>query len=167
MTSKNKNPDLKIREMTPSETPFLEEMLFQAIFTPEGKTPPEKSLIFEPFLYHYIDDFGKKKDIALVAEMDNKLIGAIWLRLFTEAKKGYGFVDTHTPELSMAVDFPHRNSGIGAILLKEMLEKSKKKGYKQVSLSVDKRNFAYQLYLKFGFEAHQIEGHTATMLNIL
>ena len=79
MTLKNKNINLKIREMTALETPFLEEMLHQAIFTPEGKTPPEKSIIFEPFLYHYIEDFGKKNDIALVAEMENKLICAIWL----------------------------------------------------------------------------------------
>ncbi len=166
-SAKYKNPDLKIREMMAAETPFLEEMLFQAIFTPKGKTPPEKSIIFEPFLHHYIEDFGKKNDVALIAEMENKLIGAIWLRLFAEDKKGYGFVDNHTPELSMAVDFLHRNGGIGAILLKEMLEKSKNLGYKQVSLSVDKRNFAYQLYLKFGFEVHKIDSHTVTMLNVL
>ncbi len=166
-SAKYKKPSLKIRELATSETPFLEEMLHQAIFTPEGETPPEKSIIFEPFLHHYIKNFGQKNDFALVAEMDNTLIGAVWLRLFTQNEKGYGFVDADTPELSMAIDFPHRNAGVGAVLLDEILEKSKKLGYKQVSLSVDKRNFAYRLYLKFGFIAHQMEGNTIKMLKIL
>ncbi len=164
---KYKKPDLKIREMAVSETPFLEEMLHQAIFTPEGKTPPEKSIIFEPFLHHYIKDFGKKNDFALVAEWENQLIGAVWLRLFPETEKGYGFVDKDTPELSMAVDFAHRNAGVGAVLLHEILEQSKQLGYKKVSLSVDNRNFAYHLYLKFGFTVHQIAENSIIMLKIL
>ncbi len=163
-SAKYKKPDLKIREMAAPEISFLEEMLFQAIFTPEGKTPPQKSIIFEPFLHHYIKDFGKKHDFALVAESENKLIGAIWSRLFSSDEKGYGFVDKDTPEISMAVDYAHRNSGIGAVLLNDMLEKLENLGYKKVSLSVDKRNFASQLYRKFGFKEHQIDGNTAIMV---
>jgi [ribosomal protein S18]-alanine N-acetyltransferase len=153
-----------IREMATHETPFLENMLHQAIFTPEGNTPPEKSIIFEPFLHHYIKDFGQEHDFALVAEYENSLIGAIWSRLFSNEEKGYGFVDADTPEISMAIDFPHRNSGIGAILLHEILEKLRKKGYKQVSLSVDMRNFAFSFYKKMGFEIHETKDNSAIML---
>jgi ribosomal protein S18 acetylase RimI-like enzyme len=162
-SAKYKKPDLIIREMAKHETPFLEDMLHQAIFTPEGSLPPEKSIIFEPFLYHYIKDFGLKHDFALVAELDNKPIGAIWSRIFSTEEKGYGFVDATTPELSMAIDAAHRNSGVGAVLLHEILEKLANQGYKQVSLSVDMRNFAYSFYKKMGFETHQIKDNSAVM----
>jgi ribosomal protein S18 acetylase RimI-like enzyme len=162
--AKYKKPDLKIREMEAHETPFLETMLHQAIFTPEGSTPPEKSIIFEPFLHHYIKDFGRKDDFCLVAEHENTLIGAIWTRLFTSEEKGYGFVNTDTPEVSMAIDFEHRNSGVGAVLMHEILEKLKNKGCKQVSLSVDMRNYAFTFYKKIGFETVEIKENSAVML---
>ena len=161
---KYKKPKLKIRALAAHETPFLETMLHQAIFTPEGSAAPEKSIIFEPFLYHYIKDFGRKDDFCLVAEIDNELLGAIWTRVFTAEAKGYGFVDTDTPEVSMAIDFAHRNSGIGAVLMHEILEKLKEKGYKQVSLSVDMRNFAFGFYKKIGFETVETKDNSAVMV---
>lgn len=117
-------------------------------------------------LHHYIKDFGQKNDFALVAENKDKLVGAIWIRLFSEAQIGYGFVDADTPEISMAIDSNFRNQGIGSQLLTEMLEKMKHLSYKQVSLSVDTRNFAYQLYLKFAFQVREMSGHTAVMVKI-
>jgi GNAT superfamily N-acetyltransferase len=161
-----KKAKYNIREMAIEETSFLEEMLFQAIFIPEGSPKLDKTIIFQPFLYHYIQDFGKKQDLALVAENEGKLVGAIWIRLFSEAQKGYGFVDADTPELSMAIGPDFRNQGIGSQLLLEMLKKMPDLGYKQVSLSVDTRNFAYQLYLKFGFYVLKMSGHTAVMVKI-
>ncbi|MFM2269903.1 MAG: hypothetical protein RL757_3344 [Bacteroidota bacterium] len=163
-SAKYKKPDLNIREMAAHETPFLDSMLHQAIFTPEGRPAPERSIIFEPFLYHYIKDFGQKHDFCLVAEWENQLIGAIWSRLFSVEEKGYGFVDADTPEISMAIDAQHRNSGVGAVLLHEMLEKLKEKGYEQVSLSVDMRNFAFPFYKKMGFETLETEENTAIMV---
>jgi ribosomal protein S18 acetylase RimI-like enzyme len=161
-----KKVNYNIRNMADVEIPFLEEMLFQAIFVPEGSPKLDKTIIFEPFLHHYIKDFGQKNDFALVAENGGKLVGAIWIRLFSEVQKGYGFVDTDTPELSMAIDSDFRNQGIGSQLLTEMLDKMKNLSYKQVSLSVDTRNFAYQLYLKFGFQVLEMSGHTAVMVKV-
>jgi [ribosomal protein S18]-alanine N-acetyltransferase len=155
-----------IREIKVAEIYFLEEMLFQAIFIPEGNPALDKKIIFEPFLHHYIKDFGQKNDFALVTESEGKLVGAIWIRLFSEAQKGYGFVDADTPEVSMAIEPDFRNQGIGSQLLGEMLEKMQTLNYKQVSLSVDTRNFAYQLYLKFGFQVHEMSGHTAVMVKV-
>jgi ribosomal protein S18 acetylase RimI-like enzyme len=162
--AKYKKSDLKIREMEAHETPFLETMLHQAIFTPEGSTPPEKSIIFEPFLHHYIKDFGRKDDLCLVAEHENALIGAVWTRIFTNEEKGYGFVNADTPEVSMAIDFEHRNSGVGAVLMHEILGKLKNKGCKQVSLSVDMRNYAFTFYKKIGFETVEIKENSAVMV---
>ena len=158
---------ISVHEIKANAYPFLEDFLFEAIYVPEGSPPLNKSIIFQPNLYYYIKDFGKEHDLGFIIESDNKPVGAIWARLFSEEQKGYGFVDNETPELSMAINSDFRNQGFGNQLLEKMLVKLQELGYKNVSLSVDKRNFAYQLYLKFGFQDYQINGNTVVMVKML
>ena len=47
---------------------------------------------------------------------------------------------------------PWQLPGIGTNLMEQMLKKLKMQGYKQVSLSVQKMNYAVHMYLKVGFE---------------
>ena len=63
----------------------------------------------------------------------------------------YGHVDDETPSLAMSVLKEYRNKGIGTQLLREMLLLLKEKGYKRVSLSVQKANYAVRMYKKAGF----------------
>ena len=156
-----------IREIKRNDFPFLDDFLYLAIYVPEGNLQPEKSIIFQPELYHYVEDFGNIHDLGFVIESDKNLIDVIWTRLFRENQKGYDFLDNETPELSMAINPEFRNQGFGTQLLEKMFEKLQKSGYKKVSLSVDKRNFAYQLYQKFGFQEHQIERNTVVMVKDL
>jgi GNAT superfamily N-acetyltransferase len=158
---------LFVRELKENAYPFLEDFLFEAIYVPEGSPPLDKSIIFQPDLYCYVKDFGQQHDLGFIVESDNKPVGAIWTRLFSDEQKGYGFVDNETPELSMAINPDFRNKGFGTQLLEKMLSKLQESGYKKVSLSVDKRNFAYQLYLKFGFQEHQMDGNTVVMVKVL
>jgi ribosomal-protein-alanine N-acetyltransferase len=44
-------------------------------------------------------------------------------------------------------------SGIGTLLLQRMLEMLQAEGYRQVSLSVQKANYALRMYRKAGFRA--------------
>jgi hypothetical protein len=69
-----------IREIKPNELSFLEEILFEAIFIPDGNEKVSKEIIFQPELYCYVNDFGRKDDYCLVVEIDAKLVGAIWIR---------------------------------------------------------------------------------------
>ena len=70
-----------IREMTAQEYPLLDDFLYEAIFVPEGVDPPSKSIITAPELQIYVKDFGTSKDdFSLVAEVENKIIGAVWVR---------------------------------------------------------------------------------------
>ena len=158
---------LTIKEIVIYTYPFLEQFLYEAIYVHEGSTFPDKSIIFQPNLYCYIKDFGRKHDLGFIIETDEKPVGAIWTRLFAEEQKGYGFVDNETPELSMAINPDFRNQGFGTQLLEKMFLKLQDSRYKKVSLSVDKRNFAYQLYLKFGFQEHQMDGNTVVMVKVL
>ena len=156
-----------IREIKQSEISFLDEMLYEAIFIPEGFEKLPRNIIYHPDLFRYIKDFGQNGDNSLIAELQGKLIGAIWARLFSEKEKGYGYVDTETPELSMAVYKQFRRQGIGKQLLEKMLNKLTEQGYKQVSLSVDKQNHAYDFYIQNGFKIFELTDKSATMIKRL
>lgn len=153
-----------IREINKNEIQFLSEMLYDAIFIPNGEKKVPKEIINEPELNVYIKDFGRKNDFCYVAELENKLIGAIWIRQFTENEKGYGFVNSETPELSMAITEKYRGNGIGKLMLNKMLIKITELNFNQVSLSVDNRNFAYNFYKKNNFVEINSEKNSIKMV---
>jgi len=155
--------DLTIREIKPTESSFLEEMLYQAIFVTDENVVLPREIIEQPDLKKYTQDFGQCGDCCLVAEQYEKLIGAIWIRFI----KGYGFVDKDTPELSMAVFKGHRGKGIGGQLLTEMIHKLKSNRLTRISLSVDKENFAYGFYKKHGFVDYLVSEKSIIMIKTL
>ena len=137
-----------IREMTAQEYPLLDDFLYEAIFVPEGVDPPSKSIITAPELQIYVKDFGTSKDdFSLVAEVENKIIGAVWVRIMND----YGHIDDKTPSLAISLYKKYRGQGIGSSLIKEMLSLLQVHDYKRVSLSVQKANYAAKLYQKIGF----------------
>lgn len=138
----------KIRSLSAGEFDLLKDFLYEAIFVPEGVTSPPKSIINQPELQIYITDFGKKKDdIALIAEVNNKPIGAVWVRIMND----YGHVDNDTPSFAISLLKDYRGLGIGTDLMQKMLCILKDKGYKQASLAVQKANYAVKMYKKLGF----------------
>lgn len=140
--------DCIIRKIRPDEYSILADFLYEAIFIPEGVQPPPKSIIQQPELQVYVEDFGKKDDYCLVAEADNKIIGAVWVRVMDD----YGHIDNSTPSLAISLYKEFRGQGIGTVLLDGMLSLLKSENYEKVSLSVQKENYAYIMYLKAGFE---------------
>ncbi len=138
-----------IREIAQSEIVLLEDFLYEAIFVPQGAKVPPKDIVKLPELQVYISGFGSKKDdIALIAEYDNKLIGAVWVRIVND----FGHIDDKTPSLSIAIYKSFRGKGIGSELMKQMLKLLKEKGYQQTSLSVQKENYAVKMYTKLGYK---------------
>lgn len=63
----------------------------------------------------------------------------------------YGHMDEEIPSLAIALFEEYRNQGIGTVLMKAMLQRLKEAGYRQVSLSVQKANYAMRMYEKAGF----------------
>lgn len=141
--------DYSIRELRQNESKVLNTFLYEAIFIPEGVPVPPKEIINQPELQVYVKDFGKNKgDLCLVAEANNEIVGAVWVRIMND----YGHIDKETPSLAISLLKKYRNYGIGTDLMEQMLNKMKIQGYKQVSLSVQKMNYAVHMYLKVGFE---------------
>lgn len=140
--------DYKIRKLKKDEVRILEIFLYEAIFIPEGVELPPKDIINHPDLNIYISDFGGKTDLCYVAEVSKKIVGAAWTRIIND----YGHIDDETPPLSISLLKEFRNQGIGTTMVKQILKKLKEQGYKQVSLSVQKKNYAFNMYKNVGFE---------------
>ena len=142
----------RIREIEKTEISLLDDFLYEAIFIPEDVTPPPKDIIEDEELQIYVKDFGKyKDDICFVAEVEGKVVGAVWLRIID----GYGHIDDDTPSLSISVYKGYRNLGIWKALIKNVLEELKKRGYKKTSLSVQKANYASEIYKKAGYYVYE------------
>jgi putative hydrolase of the HAD superfamily len=154
-----------IRLAAEADEEFLWEMLYQAIYIPEGKPRPSKDILKEPHIAQSLSGWGRRGDIALIAVTTNhKPMGAVWVRLFDEMNKTYGYVDSSTPLLGMALLPEFRGRGIGKALLGKMLKVSKESGYQAVSLSVDPNNPALHLYQMFGFKKIGVDGTSWDMV---
>lgn len=141
-----------IRNIRPDEIQFLSDFLYEAIFQVDETNLLPKNIINQPNLKIYIEDFGRYDDVCIIADISNQVVGAVWSRILAGEIKGYGNIDDNTPELAISIIKPYRNKGIGTLLLQSILKLLKTKGYKQVSLSVQKDNYAFKLYQKVGFK---------------
>ena len=131
------------------ERPLLNDFLYEAIYIPDGVTPPPRSIILNDDLQVYVRDYGiRPDDRCLVAEIDGRVFGAVWTRIM----KDYGHVADDIPSLAISLYKEYRNQGIGSDLLGQMLQLLRWNGYHKVSLSVQKENYAAGMYLKAGFE---------------
>ena len=156
-----KQSDFIIRAMQPEEYPLLREFLYQAIFLPEGTVPPSRSVIDLPELQIYIADFGTRfGDHCLVSEINGKIVGAAWSRMMED----YGHIDKDTPSLAISLLPEYRGQGIGTKLLSNLLSLLYEKGFHQVSLSVQKKNPAFHLYKRAGFQILEEKGTEYLML---
>ena len=140
---------LTYRRLQPSETELLKTFIYEAIFIPEGVEPPPFDIIYQPEIALYYEQFGTgSADNCIVAEVDGKVVGAVWTRIMND----YGHVDDQTPSFAISLLKEFRNQGIGTELMRRMLQLLKNQGYKQASLAVQKANYAVRMYKKVGFE---------------
>lgn len=138
-----------IRQMSSNEYYLLDNFLYEAIFQRDKNNLAPRAIINNPNLQAYIKDFGTlKDDYCLCAEVDKKVVGAVWVRNIN----GYGNIDSKTPEFAISLYRDYRGNGIGTEMMKQMLELLKDKGYKKASLAVQKDNYALGMYQKVGFK---------------
>ncbi len=138
-----------LRGLKENEYGLLRDFLYEAIFIPEGVEPPDRSIVEQPELKIYYEDFGTDRaDYCIVADDGGRVVGAVWTRIMND----YGHVDDETPSFAISLYKEYRGQGIGTRLMKEMLSLLKEKGYKQASLAVQKANYAVRMYKKVGFK---------------
>ena len=141
--------DYIIREINEEEIKLLDRFLYLAIYVHKEEVPPPFGIIYKPELQVYVKNLGKEDDDhILIAEADDKIVGAVLVRIMDD----YGHIDDETPSLIISVEKEYRGKGIGRSLLSSMLSLLSKYGYKAVSLSCQKENYAVSLYKSLGFE---------------
>ena len=142
----------EIRLIDKPDIHILEKFLYNTIYIPDGSTPLDKSIIYNKEIYNDLEGVRKDDDIVLGCEYNNKIVALSWSRILNGEVKGYGNIDDKTPEIAISVLKGYRNKGMGTSLLKEHLKVLKNNNYKRVSLSVNKENYALDLYKKLGFD---------------
>lgn len=134
---------------------FLAEMLYEAVnWRDDGaeERPPFDELLANPELRRYVEDWGRKGDVAIVAiDRLDEPIGAAWYRTFTADSPGYGFVAADVPELAIAVYPECRRQRVGSLLLGTLVNRARSDGHRAISLSVAAANPARRLYERHGF----------------
>jgi GNAT superfamily N-acetyltransferase len=150
----SKNREVVRRFFGQDDVPLLESLPYEVLFQPEGAEPLPRDITKKPEIDIYIRNFGKQQgDFCMLAELNGKTVGGAWLRILNGEIKGYGNIDSETPELAMAVFREYRQLGIGTGLLNNIIDLTfNSREYKQISLSVDKTNYVVEMYRKFGFE---------------
>jgi ribosomal protein S18 acetylase RimI-like enzyme len=83
----------------------------------------------------------------VVADDAGSAVGAAYCRLM----RGYGYVDDHTPEVTIGVESSHRGRGIGGQLLDALADLARRHGFQRLSLSVEPDNPARALYERVGY----------------
>ncbi len=140
-----------IREIYQSEIPLLKDFTYEAIYQRDESNLISRDILNQPEIKVFYDKFGKPDDLCLVAEVDKKIVGAVWTRILSGPVKGFGNIDNKTPEFAISLYKEHRGQGIGTALMKSMLDLLNQRGYKQTSLAVQKDNYAVKMYQAVGF----------------
>ena len=141
----------KIRPINPSEYHVLKDFTYEAIFQRDETNLISREVLDSPELKNFYEDFGKPDDLCLVAEVDGKLVGAVWTRILSGEVKGFGNIDDETPEFAISLYKEYRGKGIGTALMTHILALLKERGYKKTSLAVQKDNYAVKMYQNVGF----------------
>jgi ribosomal protein S18 acetylase RimI-like enzyme len=141
---------IRLRPIVPSDEPFLWEMLYLALYVPEGKPPFPREILHEPDIACYVHDWGRPGDWGVLACDVDRPVGAIWLRLWLGDEKGYGYVSPTIPELSIALLPEYRNKGLGTRMIRTVISLAQEH-YKGLSLSVVESSPARHLYERLGF----------------
>ncbi len=147
---------LLIRKASTADHPFLREVLYASIHIQSGEEKPPFAIIDTPEIAKYLAGWMKASDTGVIAEVAGEKAGAAWTRVFSSAATGgYGFIDPAVPELCFAVMERYRGNGVGTALMEQLFADLQEKGFKRLSLSVDKTNRAVNLYRKLGFKQYK------------
>lgn len=91
-------------------------------------------------------------DDGLVALGDDDVaVGAAWYRVLPQNEPGFGFIGIAVPELIIGVHPLWRARGVGRSLLRGIVQLAGSQGHARISLSVERDNFARNLYRAEGF----------------
>jgi GNAT superfamily N-acetyltransferase len=157
------------RPVQADDLPFLRDMGWEATAVDAGmRAMGKEAALAQPSVRKYLEGWGRPGDAGVVAvDSSGRRLGAAWYRLFPAGAPGYGFIAPDVPELSIGVAEDARGRGVGGALLDALLQTAREQGFRRVSLSVDRRNPALQLYERKGFRDAGISGPAETSVTMI
>lgn len=158
-----------IRPAAAADAEFMADMLVAAAnWSPDWKRKSRQRVLADPRISHYIAGWPRDTDLGVVAAANGERVGAAWLRFLPADDPGYGFVAADIPELTIGVVNQWRRRGLGRALLRAIAAEAGTAGIRQICLSVERKNFARQLYLAEGYRVvDDSDAQSDTMLKDL
>ncbi len=108
-------------------------------------------------LQYFISIIQKYKEFSVVAEVDHKVVGYVLTRIERMTKGLVPFSAKRGHVISVAVLPDYRGRGIGAQMMRKVIDKLKEENMEEVILEVRVSNtIARSLYFKLGFHDEDI-----------
>lgn len=144
---------LQLRESEDADLPFMQKMLYEAVFWRRGiGTPSLEEGLAYPDVSKALADWGNRDgDVSVIATVHSTPVGAAWYRYWTNDNFIRGYVDEKAPVLVIGVHRDYRQQGIGSKMIDWLLEYASEHAVSQISLSVSKDNYAINLYRQKDF----------------
>lgn len=152
--------DWRLRGADGFDLPFLEQVFVLAADWNPATVKGTEHWMADPTMEKYLGDWREGRDFGFIIEAEGDPIAAVWMRYFTADDGSYGFVDEHTPELTIGVLPQFRGQGAGRMLLQAAQDATPAR----LSLSVEDGNRARALYEEAGFVPVGRVGGSTTML---
>lgn len=141
-----------MRAALPSDGGFLADMTVEAATWRAGAVRPRHEVLSSVEYQRYIAGWMRPGDTGVIAESPTgEPIGAAWYRMLPRDEPGFGWVGTGVPELIIGVRSVWRAHGVGRALLRRLCQDARAAGFARISLSVERDNYAVQLYRSEGF----------------
>ena len=137
--------NISFRSIDTSDQDFMWEMMMYA-----SHENTLESVKINPDLARYVINWGREGDEGIIILKANNPVGAVWIRLWTEFNKGYGYINNEVPEIVIAVVPNERGKSLGTLMLTKFLNQLNST-YDTVSMSVRSDNPAVKLYKRNRF----------------
>lgn len=145
---------LELRPPRPPERGFVDELLVAACFPPARPAPTPAEALAWPHSARWLRPPVGPADVAVVAVLEGRPVGAAVGRCFAAADASWGVIAPDVPELAMAIVPDQRGRGVGETLLRAWIGAAAAAGHRACSLTVSLANpAAWRLYQRAGFRA--------------
>lgn len=141
-----------LRRAAQTDAMFLGDMLVEAANWRAGGLRPRHEVLASADHRRYLAGWKRTADDGLLATGEDDVpVGAAWYRVLPQNDPGFGFIGVAVPELIIGVHPLWRARGVGRSLLRGVVQLAGSQGHARISLSVERDNFARNLYRAEGF----------------
>jgi ribosomal protein S18 acetylase RimI-like enzyme len=141
-----------VRLVVESDLPFVQRMLYEAANQPTELWPPFEDSMNEPRNRRFWDGLMTRPgDLGVIAEVSDMPIGAAWMRRMGKGERVPGD-DPQVPVLVIGVERDQRGRGVGALLIRSLLDRARAARIQAIDLTTSSFNeAAVRLYHAHGF----------------